>query len=386
MSIKARIEAIIYAAEEPVTLAQIFALTSEEARAELLRARRMRAGVAEVAPDETPEPEPEEEAAPAESAGHRSEFPSYEDADSEGAAPEETGPVDVNAEAPAADSVSSSTDAEKTAAIEPQVTEAELRTFVRTALEELMDDYLSPEHGIEVRQIAGGYRMATKPEQHDAVRAFARSLKPPIRLSLQALETLAVVAYKQPVTAPEISEVRGVDAGGVLGTLLERKLITTAGRKQVVGRPILYKTTREFLLRFGLKDVNELPSMEEFEKLAAESLGADLFSGQTGEAASGPAAAELAPEQVEADVAAAEMPAAVADSVAASEAPAEAGEAAAAESAEAPSEVNPEREATPEQTAARIAEVEAPLRDGARDGQVAQENAADSDFEDRIDL
>ena len=122
--------------------------------------------------------------------------------------------------------------------------------------------------------------MATKPEQHDAVRMFAKSLKPPIKLSLQALETLAVVAYKQPITSPEISEVRGVDTGGVLATLLDRKLITTAGRKQVIGRPILYKTTREFLLRFGLKDVNELPSMEEFEKLAAESLGTDLFTGQ----------------------------------------------------------------------------------------------------------
>ncbi len=102
------------------------------------------------------------------------------------------------------------------------------------------------------------------------MRGFARSLKPPMKLSLQALETLAVVAYKQPVTAPEISEVRGVDSGGVLGSLIGRKLVTTAGRKQVVGRPILYKTTKEFLLRFGLKDLSELPSMEEFEKMAGE--------------------------------------------------------------------------------------------------------------------
>jgi segregation and condensation protein B len=102
-------------------------------------------------------------------------------------------------------------------------------------------------------------------------------LKPPIRLSLPALETLAVIAYKQPVTVPEISDIRGVDSGGVIGTLLDRKLITTAGRKQVIGRPILYKTTKEFLMRFGLKDVSELPSMEEFEKLVAESFQAELI-------------------------------------------------------------------------------------------------------------
>jgi segregation and condensation protein B len=118
--------------------------------------------------------------------------------------------------------------------------------------------------------------MSTKPEQHDTVRAFAKSLKPPIRLSLPALETLAVIAYKQPVTVPEISEIRGVDSSGVIATLLDRKLITTAGRKAVIGRPILYKTSREFLLRFGLKDVGELPSMEEFEKLLAESFQSDL--------------------------------------------------------------------------------------------------------------
>jgi segregation and condensation protein B len=135
---------------------------------------------------------------------------------------------------------------------------------------------------VEIRQIAGGYRMATKPEQHDVVRAFAKSLKPPIRLSLPALETLAVIAYKQPVTVPEISEIRGVDSGGVIATLLDRKLVTTAGRKAVIGRPILYKTTKEFLLRFGLKDVNELPSMEEFEKLVAESFQSDLLPAEGG--------------------------------------------------------------------------------------------------------
>jgi segregation and condensation protein B len=155
--------------------------------------------------------------------------------------------------------------------------DTEIKSRVRSSLEELSGEYGSPAHGIEIRQVAGGYRMSTKPEQHEVVRAFAKSLKPPIRLSLPALETLAVIAYKQPVTVPEISEIRGVDSGGVIGTLLDRKLITTAGRKQVIGRPILYKTTKEFLMRFGLKDVNELPSMEEFEKLVAESFQEELI-------------------------------------------------------------------------------------------------------------
>jgi segregation and condensation protein B len=154
--------------------------------------------------------------------------------------------------------------------------DAEVKSRVRAALEELVSDYAAQDHGIEIRQVAGGYRMSTKPEQHEMVRSFAKSLKPPVRLSLPALETLAVIAYKQPVTVPEISEIRGVDSGGVIATLLDRKLITTAGRKQVIGRPILYKTTKEFLMRFGLKDVNELPSMEEFEKLVAESFQGEL--------------------------------------------------------------------------------------------------------------
>jgi len=117
------------------------------------------------------------------------------------------------------------------------------------------------------------------------VVGFAKSLKPPVRLSLPALETLSVIAYKQPVTVPEISEIRGVDSAGVIATLLDRKLITTAGRKQIIGRPILYKTTKEFLLRFGLNDVNELPSMEEFEKLGDPQ--AELFA---------PAEAAVAPQ------------------------------------------------------------------------------------------
>jgi segregation and condensation protein B len=147
----------------------------------------------------------------------------------------------------------------------------EPKRAIKAAIDELIQDYAREDRGMEIRHVASGFRMATKPEHHDSVRAFAKSLKPPIRLSLPALETLAVIAYKQPVTAPEIGEIRGVDASGVLGTLIDRKLITTAGRKDVIGRPILYKTTKEFLLRFGLNDLNELPSMEEFEKLARES-------------------------------------------------------------------------------------------------------------------
>jgi len=173
--------------------------------------------------------------------------------------------------------------------------EAEMKSRVRSCLEELVGEYGKPDHGIEIRQVAGGYRMSTKPEQHEVVRAFAKSLKPPIRLSLPALETLAVIAYKQPVTVPEINDIRSVDSGGVIGTLLDRKLITTAGRKQVIGRPILYKTTKEFLMRFGLKDVNELPSMEEFEKLVEESFQSELIPA---ESASSPTEAAQ-PDQAE---------------------------------------------------------------------------------------
>ena len=144
-----------------------------------------------------------------------------------------------------------------------------MKGVLKQLLDELIASTASDGRGVEVREIAGGYRMATKPECHDAVRLFVKSLKPAMKLSLPALETLAVIAYKQPVTAPEVNDIRGVESAGVLGSLLARKLIATAGRKQVIGRPILYKTTREFLLRFGLKDVAELPSMEEFEKMAA---------------------------------------------------------------------------------------------------------------------
>lgn len=150
---------------------------------------------------------------------------------------------------------------------EPKAVDTEVKAKLREALQAIETEYANSERGMEVRQVAGGYRVATKPEYHDVVRAFVKSLKPPIKLSMQALETLAVIAYKQPVTAPEISEIRGVDSSGVLASLLNRKLITTAGRKQVIGRPILYKTSKEFLLRFGLNELGELPSLEEFEKM-----------------------------------------------------------------------------------------------------------------------
>jgi segregation and condensation protein B len=109
--------------------------------------------------------------------------------------------------------------------------------------------------------------MSTKPEHHEAIRTFVKNLKPPLKLSLPALETLALIAYKQPITAPEVMEVRGVHGAGVLKTLIDRKLVATAGRKAVLGKPILYKTTKEFLVQFGLKDLSELPTLKEFEEL-----------------------------------------------------------------------------------------------------------------------
>ena len=138
---------------------------------------------------------------------------------------------------------------------------------VKLALDELVSEYAQPGHGLSIREVAGGYKMATKAEHHEAVRAFVKKLTPPLKLSLAALETLAVVAYKQPVTAPEILEIRGVQGAGVLKTLLDRKLIAESGRKNVVGKPILYKTTKDFLVQFGLKDLNELPTLKEFEEL-----------------------------------------------------------------------------------------------------------------------
>ena len=153
--------------------------------------------------------------------------------------------------------------------------EGEERERVKAKLEELVADFDRPDHGIQIRQVAGGYKFSSKAEHHEVLRNFVKSLKPPVRLSKQALETLAVIAYRQPVTLPEIQEVRGVDSGGVIHTLMEKKLVVTAGRKSVVGRPILYRTSRDFLVHFGLKDTSELPSLREFEELARQALGSE---------------------------------------------------------------------------------------------------------------
>jgi len=164
----------------------------------------------------------------------------------------------------------------------------------RQALEQLTATYQSAERGIEVRKVAGGWKFYTKAQHHDVVRKFIKSLQPPLRLTMPALETLAVIAYKQPVTVPEINEIRGVHVGGVIKTLLEKKLITTAGRKEVIGRPILYRTSKQFMMRFGLSDLDELPSLKEFEALAQAALGSDEGiadvqpeDGQGGDAQSG---------------------------------------------------------------------------------------------------
>ncbi len=146
---------------------------------------------------------------------------------------------------------------------------------VQSSLDELVAGYAAEDHGIEIREVAGGFKLYTKPQQHDVVRRFIKSLRPPLRLTMPALETLAVISYKQPVTGPEIGEIRGVNTSGVLKTLLDKRLITTAGRKEVIGRPILYRTSKEFLMRFGLSDLGELPSLKEFEALAREALGSD---------------------------------------------------------------------------------------------------------------
>ncbi len=158
-------------------------------------------------------------------------------------------------------------------------------------LEELTAEYNNSSHGLTIREVAGGYKMSTKPEHHEAIRAFVKNLKPPLKLSLAALETLALIAYKQPITAPEIMEVRGVQGAGVLKTLVDRKLIATAGRKAVLGKPMLYRTTKDFLVQFGLKDLSELPTLKEFEELGRLSMG-DEEPVQSEEPATEPTAAE----------------------------------------------------------------------------------------------
>jgi segregation and condensation protein B len=162
---------------------------------------------------------------------------------------------------------------------------------IKSILEDLTNEYGQPDRGLTIREVAGGYKLATKAEHHEEIRAFVKNLKPPLKLSLAALETLAVIAYKQPITAPEIMEIRGVQGAGVLKTLLDRKLIASAGRKNVIGKPILYKTTREFLVQFGLRDLNELPTLKEFEELGRFAL-TDAEAEPGGNAPVAPVAAE----------------------------------------------------------------------------------------------
>jgi segregation and condensation protein B len=278
MSLKSKLEAVIYAAEEPVTLAQLAIIFADEALAWKAEQDAARAAEATETADspvneafdyaDTATDPPEPPLAP------ESAEPSEEAALADAPEPETELALDSGEPADGAESADSvSEQAEPDPVAEARRAarqrDKEVRAVLRALLDEIIATYASDDHGIEIREIAGGFRMATRAECHDAVRAFIKSQKPPMKLSLPALETLAVVAYKQPVTAPEVNEIRGVDSSGVFGSLLARKLIATAGRKQVIGRPILYKTTKEFLLRFGLKDLAELPSMEEFEKMAA---------------------------------------------------------------------------------------------------------------------
>jgi len=264
MSLKAKIEAVIYASEEPVTLAQLTGLLGEEGQAELDTLAAQQQSLAledESATDADASDAAEDEDLLNAEVLEPAEVSTASELEATATKPagDETAADTVEAAAPAVD--------EKKLARER---ERKLREYFRSLLDQLIAEYANGDRGLEIREVAGGFRLATKPEYHDAVRGFVKSLKPPMKLTLQALETLAVVAYKQPVTAPEVSEIRGVESAGTLGSLLTRKLITTAGRKQVVGRPILYKTTKDFLLRFGLKDIAELPSIEEFEKMAGE--------------------------------------------------------------------------------------------------------------------
>ena len=260
MSLKAKLEAVIYAAEEPVTLAQLAALFASDAFE--YKAQQQAASA---------EQEAETASESAQPLSLVNKVFAYLKPDSNKQSAEtlpETSPTGEPVELSDAEKAEAELEARRLA----RLRDREVREILRPLLDELIASCASDDRGVEIREIAGGFRMATKPECHDAVRLFVKSIKPPLKLSLPALETLAVIAYKQPVTAPEVNEIRGVDTSAVFGTLLSRKLITTAGRKAVLGRPILYKTTREFLLRFGLRDVSELPSMEEFEKLAASEL------------------------------------------------------------------------------------------------------------------
>jgi len=141
------------------------------------------------------------------------------------------------------------------------------REVVEAALEELAKEFNGRNGGLQLREVAGGWQFATRPEYHEHVRAYLKS-RPSAKLSIASLETLAVIAYKQPVTVPEILEIRGVQSPSSIKTLLDKKLIVAKGRKDTVGRPMMYGTSKEFLLQFGLKDLGELPSMEDFQDLS----------------------------------------------------------------------------------------------------------------------
>jgi segregation and condensation protein B len=142
------------------------------------------------------------------------------------------------------------------------------RGWVEMAAEELAKEFNQRQGGLVLREVAGGWQFATRPEHHEHVRAYLKS-RPSAKLSLAALETLAVIAYKQPVTVPEILEIRGVQSSSAIKTLLDKRLIVAKGRKETVGRPMLYGTSKEFLLQFGLKDLTELPNVEDFEDLTS---------------------------------------------------------------------------------------------------------------------
>jgi segregation and condensation protein B len=299
MSLKSKLEAVIYASEEPVTLTQLATLfgaealewkASQEAAQKAADEAAINSGLpSQSSIDEeleyldlrTEDGRPLQGPESGESGSGGPGFVTPAEIEFAPDSPVETSSVPEPAESSASDvtppdpaesaqAESSSPDPEAEAKRAARQRDREVKVVLRQLIDELIAYYASDDRGVEIREIAGGYRMATKPECHDAVRMFIKSLKPALKLSLPALETLAVIAYKQPVTAPEVNEIRGVDSSGVFGSLLARKLITTAGRKQVIGRPILYKTTKEFLMRFGLKDVAELPSMDEFEKMASE--------------------------------------------------------------------------------------------------------------------
>jgi len=334
MSLKAKLEAVIYAAEEPVTLAQLAVLFADEALqlkteqeaaqaqtagpaaaqdaslpllGEIVPALEYETGAADAESKETADesvgidasatvhrPLQQTNSGLAEDFGQKTGSTTLEASGAEASelAPEPVGDaaVETGGEDDAPDAPQAEAEAKRAA----RLRDREARGVIKRLLDELIAEYAADGRGIEIREIAGGYRMATKPECHDAVRLFIKGQKPPLKLSLPALETLAVIAYKQPVTAPEVNEIRGVDSSAVFGSLLARKLITTAGRKPVIGRPILYKTTREFLLRFGLKDVSELPSMDEFEKMAASELEEPDVAGT--EARTADAAQEFNPD------------------------------------------------------------------------------------------